>query len=1121
LIFFNAELGAPVFQTESYKHPGVVFSPDERFVLIEDTLLVHLLDVMTWKEIRQWNTLGPSSSNVFSPDGKSILSISVSGETVDVMDLETGNSIKQIRCDAKLIDAARFSSDVKHIRIKSAGFSSDGRYLLIKSAGFSSDAKYLTSVLILWGVQTDKDFRAFQDDRGDIAGASIVSEGKYLLTCSFKKESSYSSKEGLWSLWDVQTAKKIREWEFKDEVVAFNDNYFVTRSPDKTLRLVDVETGKNVRQFEVGSQGISSAVFSPDGKFLMIGSYDKTVKLWETETGKELRQFNGYSNRVDSVEYSPDGKYILSDDKLNIFHERVWELDTGKSEIITKDDESVAYSPDGNFKVKAWAGAGGWPGLIDVKTGEVKRQFNSGAPVDRLEYSPDGKYILTQAQVGTPAGVRVWDASTGKLLRHIASAIIDSASFSPDSQFVLTRESGSAATLWSVNSDKTFKLHGNISPVYAASFSPDGKYVLTGGNPDSAAHLWEVKTGKDIQQFQGHLDIVRSVAYSLDGQRILTGSYDLSVKMWDAKTARELRQFDGHSGAVTGVGFSPDERFVLSGSEDGTTRIWEADTGKELCRLISFSDGSWAVVDSEGHFDTNNIEEIKGLHWIMPDDPMKPLPIEIFMRDYYEPRLLPRLLNGEKFKQTRNLSDLNRVQPQIRIAGIERQKDKPDLVTVTVEVAKARSERQRDKQNNLRETDVYDIRLFRNGQIVGQFPSEAHSQSGAATRLRIADAQELAVWRQSNQVKLDPTGKRTIKFENIRLPRQADIKHVEFSAYAFNEDRIKSQTDRKTFDIPPDLTPRKGRAYIISVGVNAYENPSFDLKYSVNDARAIQQTIFDRLSKNGDYSDIVQVPLISDSKQVGDNRELIENTATKQNFKAVLDLLAGRAVDPEVKKKIPNADKLQQAQPEDLVLISFSSHGYADSDGNFFFVLYDTGAGTKREVTDELLDRAVSSEELSVWLRDVDAGEMMMIVDACHSAAAIEGKEFKPGPMGSRGLGQLSYDKGMKILTATQADDVAIGAGSLRQGLLTYSLVKDGIESGKADFKPADKTIRASEWLEYGETRVPKLYDEIMKGEVASELKDLVHKRLEEIRRQRPSLFDFSRKRRDALIVRQ
>ena len=80
-----------------------------------------------------------------------------------------------------------------------------------------------------------------------------------------------------------------------------------------------------------------------------------------------------------------------------------------------------------------------------------------------------------------------------------------------------------------------------------------------------------------------------------------------------------------------------------------------------------------------------------------------------------------------------------------------------------------------------------------------------------------------------------------------------------------------------------------------------------------------------------------------------------ETTATKKNVKAVLDLLAGRAVDPEVKKQIPNADKLQQARPEDLVLLSFSSHGYADRSGNFYFVLYDTGPSTGGKVTEELL----------------------------------------------------------------------------------------------------------------------------------------------------------------------
>jgi uncharacterized caspase-like protein len=317
----------------------------------------------------------------------------------------------------------------------------------------------------------------------------------------------------------------------------------------------------------------------------------------------------------------------------------------------------------------------------------------------------------------------------------------------------------------------------------------------------------------------------------------------------------------------------------------------------------------------------------------------------------------------------------------------------------------------------------------------------------------------------------------------------------------------------------------KWRAYVISIGVNAYENSAFDLQYSVNDARAIQTTIFDRLAKTDDYSKVVQVPLISDSKQVGGRREITENTATKKNFKAVLDLLAAKPVDAETKQRIANANNLQQARPEDLVLISVSSHGYADRGGNFYFVLHDTGPSPAEKVSEGLLQKLsanfLSSEELSLWLRDVDAGEMMMIVDACHSAAAVQDREFKPGPMGSRGLGQLSYDKGMRILTATQADDLAMGAGALKQGLLTYALVKDGIESGKADFKPADKKITVSEWFEYGESRVPKLYEEIIKGEVVSEIKDFVQAKFEVIRRQRPSLFDFSRKRRDTLIVRQ
>ncbi|UUZ51521.1 hypothetical protein LP420_20490 [Massilia sp. B-10] len=46
------------------------------------------------------------------------------------------------------------------------------------------------------------------------------------------------------------------------------------------------------------------------------------------------------------------------------------------------------------------------------------------------------------------------------------------------------------------------------------------------------------------------------------------------------------------------------------------------------------------MVDPSGRFDTADLEEMRGLHWVMPGDQRSAVPIELFMRDYYEPRLL-------------------------------------------------------------------------------------------------------------------------------------------------------------------------------------------------------------------------------------------------------------------------------------------------------------------------------------------------------------------------------------------------------------------------------------------------------------------------------------------------
>jgi len=88
---------------------------------------------------------------------------------------------------------------------------------------------------------------------------------------------------------------------------------------------------------------------------------------------------------------------------------------------------------------------------------------------------------------------------------------------------------------------------GHISPVRSVAFSPDGTRVLTGSD-DQTAKLWDARTGICIRTFTGHTDYVLSVGYSPDGTRVLTGSWDKTAKLWDAATGSCIRTFTGHSG---------------------------------------------------------------------------------------------------------------------------------------------------------------------------------------------------------------------------------------------------------------------------------------------------------------------------------------------------------------------------------------------------------------------------------------------------------------------------------------------------------------------------------------------------------------------------------------------
>ena len=81
---------------------------------------------------------------------------------------------------------------------------------------------------------------------------------------------------------------------------------------DKTLKLWDLASGKELRTFTGHSGWVSSVAIAPDGRTALSGSQDKTLKLWDLATGKELRTFTGHSGSVSSVAIAPDGRTVLS-----------------------------------------------------------------------------------------------------------------------------------------------------------------------------------------------------------------------------------------------------------------------------------------------------------------------------------------------------------------------------------------------------------------------------------------------------------------------------------------------------------------------------------------------------------------------------------------------------------------------------------------------------------------------------------------------------------------------------------------------------------------------------------------------------------------------------------------
>ncbi|MGB7346849.1 MAG: protein kinase [Pirellulaceae bacterium] len=315
----------------------------------------------------------------------------------------------------------------------------------------------------------------------------------------------------------------------------------------------------------VGTGTISAAAISARGDLIAVGRTDGNVEIWDASLRGRKQLLTGHQQRVSDIQFSPNGGLLSA-----------------------SMDRTVRYwnPANGNALATLWHIAPVRKVAVAMNQGELLvataiADGNSGRAV---------VWRLNRSMEEQPA------KRIGEFAGH--NQPLASIALSPDGSLAASGDSAGNVLLWRSRSvkqtdyqssitDAIKKTSGKLAQVRSASSVSSKMARLVDPSIDSDSQQLVSAPSSNSTKPMAHNDNVESIAFSNDGNRLLTTAHDYTIKIWDVPSRKLTQTLRGHGGWVTDATFVGEKNdHVLSVSKDASIRSWNTQQQADANTLI-------------------------------------------------------------------------------------------------------------------------------------------------------------------------------------------------------------------------------------------------------------------------------------------------------------------------------------------------------------------------------------------------------------------------------------------------------------------------------------------------------------------------------------------------------